>query len=60
MSVIEIHEGFSAHDNANILPVRRCESERHYEGKEDEQISICCYYSEGYLEMDAPGRYVQQ
>ena len=49
MSTFEIHEGFLAHDNTNILPVRKCESEQQYEGKEDEQISICCYHLEGYL-----------
>ncbi len=45
-----IYEGFLANDNTNILPVRKSKMDESYEGKQDEQISICCYYLEGYLE----------
>lgn len=46
---IVIHEGFLAGDNTNILPVRKSGTGESYEEKTDEQISICCYYLEGYL-----------
>ena len=47
---IEIHEGFLAGDNTNILPVRKSKTRESYDKKSEEQISICCYYLEGYLE----------
>ena len=47
---IEIHEGFLANDNTNIVPARKCNINTQYEIKEDEMISISCYYLEGYLE----------
>ena len=50
MDIIEIHEGFSAHEYTNILPVRKCGTNGEYEEKEDEQISVCYYYLAGYLE----------
>ena len=49
-AIIEIHEGFLSGDNTNILPVRKCGTDGSYEEKADEQISISCYYLEGYLE----------
>ena len=49
-AILEIHEGFLAGDNTNILPVRKRGNGDSYEGKTDEQISICCYYLEGCLE----------
>jgi len=47
---VMIHEGFLAGDNTNILPVRKCTTDGSYEENTDEQISVCCYYLEGYLE----------
>lgn len=47
---IAIHEGHLGGDNTNILPVRLCDGPSVYEEKQDETISVCCFYLEGYLQ----------
>ena len=51
---IEIREGFYAGDNTNIMPVKSNDlcspSDCPYIAKEDEVVSICCYYLEGFIE----------
>ena len=47
---IAIHEGHLGGDNTNILPVRLCDGPAVYEEKQEDTISVCCFYLEGYLQ----------